>query len=803
MLAYFVIFIFKEKKGNTMIRNYLKIALRNLIRYKVYSFIKIFSLTVGLTAAIFTFLWVMDEMSFDKFHINATNIYRVMTNNTYPDGKIETYPATSGLLKDAIRAEIPEVDKVALLSMETNALIKNEKTSFNEQGVYADSSLFSIFSFPLLKGDKRNPLPDNTAIVISEKLAKKLFGNNDPVGESVTVDAVRSFMVRGVFANIPPNSSLQFDFVLPLGLFIKDNPWTQNWRSGGTQTMVALAPGASLENANVKIGGLIKKNCKDCSTSAFLSPYTQQRLHNEFENGKSVGGRIEEVKLFSIIATIVLLMACINFMNLATAQSATRSREIGVRKIIGARQSGLIINFISESLLLSFISLLFALAAVHLLLPLFNGITEKSVQLDFTNLVFVAGTFVITVVCGLMAGFYPAFLLSSFKPIVVLKGDVTPSLAGGFRKTLVVIQFATSIILITGSITIYRQIHFISNKNLGFKKENIIEIQRNDILGKNYAPFKNDLMLIPSVKSIGFGGSNIFTIPITTTDPVWRNKPVNSSVTFKIFRCDEGFIPTMNIELLAGRNFSEINNLDSANYIINRKAMEIMGLSPDNVIGADLEMWNGKGKIVGLTNDFNNDNLRRGIEPLIFLYSKNIGASYFIKIDGSVPVNTTMAEIEKTFKKYSPDYLFEYSFLDEVFAREYSTELIIGKLSLIATVFAVLICCLGLFGLVAYTAVKRTKEIGLRKVLGASVFNILTLLSKGFITLVLIAFIIAWPIAYFIMHQWLQGFAYHTNISWWVFAAAGAGALVITLLTMSFQAIKAALTNPVKSLRDV
>jgi len=786
-----------------MIRNYLKIFWRNLIKNQVYSFIKIFSLAVGLTAAIFTFLWVVDELSFDKFHANAPNIYRVMTNNTYPDGKIETYRATTALLKDAIKNEIPEVDKVALLSMETNALIRNEKNSFSEQGIYADSSLFSIFSFPLLKGNKKNPLPDNNAIVISEALATKLFSNNDPVGKSVSIDDMRPFTVTGVFTDVPSNSTLQFDFVLPIGVFVKDNPWTQNWRSGGTQTMVALKPGASLENANAKIGALIKKNCTDCSTNAFLFPYTQQRLHSEFENGQSVSGRIEQVKLFSIIATIVLIMACINFMNLATAQSAARSREIGVRKIIGARQSGLIVHFISESLLLSFISLSFALFAVHFLLPVFNGITEKSVQLDFTDPIFVAGTFIITVVCGLLAGCYPAFLLSSFKPIVVLKGDVSPSLSGGFRKILVIVQFATSIILITGSITIYRQINFISNKNLGFEKENVIEIKRNDILGKNYAPFKNDLLQIPSVKSIGFGGSNVFTVPITTTDPVWKNKPVNSSVTFKIFRCDEGFIPTMNIEMLAGRNFSNINNRDSANYIINRKAMEIMGLTPDNVIGADLEMWNGKGKIVGLTNDFNNDNLHRGIEPLVFLYSKNIGANYFIKIDGSSPVNETLAAIEKSFKKYSPNYQFEYSFLDEVFAREYRTEITIGKLSLIATAFAVLISCLGLFGLVAYSAVKRTKEIGVRKVLGASVSSIMTLLSKDFIMLVFVAFIIAGPIAYFIMHNWLQGFAYHTNISWWIFAVSGAAALVITILTISFQAIKAALANPVKSLRNV
>ena len=329
----------------------------------------------------------------------------------------------------------------------------------------------------------------------------------------------------------------------------------------------------------------------------------------------------------------------------------------------------------------------------------------------------------------------------------------------------------------------------------------MVVINRNDNLGKNYTAFKNDLLQLPSVKNIGFGGSNIFTVPITTTDPVWQGKPVNSSVSFKVFRCDEGFIPTMNIELLAGRNFSGVNNHDSANYIINKKAMEVMGLTPENVIGSDLEMWSGKGKIIGLTNDFNNDNLHRGIEPLIFLYSGTIGSNYFIRIDGNVPVNTTLASIEKRFKKYSPAYPFEYSFLDEVFAKEYRTEMIIGKLSLIFTTIAVLISCLGLFGLVAYSAAKRTKEIGVRKVLGASVSNIVALLSEDFIKLVAIAFVIAAPVAYFFMHRWLQDFAYRINISWWIFLLAGSFAIAIALATISFQAIKAAIANPVKSLR--
>lgn len=785
-----------------MLKNYFKVTWRNLMKNKTFSFIKIFSLAVGLVTAIFIFLWAVDEISFDKFHKNARNIYRVMTNNTYPDGKIETYPATSGLLKDAIRNEIPEVDKTALLSMETGALIRSNENSFNEQGIYADSSLFSLFSFTLLEGNLNNPLPGNTSIVISEKLAKKLFGSSSPMGKSVDVNETQIFTVTGVFADIPQQSTLQFDFVLPFNLFVKENPWTQNWRSGGTQTMVTLKAGTSLQNANAKIAGLIKKNCSDCTTSAFLFPYTKQRLYSKFENGNAVGGRIEQLRLFGIVAIVILIMACINFMNLATAQSAERSKEIGVRKVMGAKRSALIKHFIFESLILSFVGMLMALVAVQILLPIFNQITQKSLRLDFADPVFIVGIVSIMMICALLAGGYPAFFLSSFKPVVVLKGKTAGAISGNtFRRALVVVQFTISVILITASIIIYKQISFISNKNLGFKKENVIVIDKNDNLGKNYAAFKNELLQIPSVKNIGFGGSNIFTVPITTTEPVWQGKPANSAVAFKVFRCDEGFIPAVGIELLAGRNFSGVNNHDSANYIINKKAMEVMGLTTGNVIGADLEMWNGRGKIIGLTNDFNNDNLRYGIEPLIFLYSENIGFNYYISIDGSSPVNATLASIRKTFKKFSPAYPFEYSFLDDVFDREYRTEKIIGRLSIIFTAIAILICCLGLFGLAACSAVKRTKEIGVRKVLGASVTDIVSMLSKDFLKLVIISFVIAAPAAWYFMNKWLEDFAFRVNISWWIFAAAGIIALLIAFITVSFRAIKAAVANPVKSLR--
>ncbi len=709
-----------------MFRNYITVTLRHLIRHRGYSVINIFGLTVGLATGVFIFLWVMDEMSFDKFHANTNNIYRVMINHAYPDGRIATHGATSALLKEAIQTEVPEVDMIAQLGMDTEALIKHDVSSFNEQGVYADPSLFSILSFPLVKGDNNNPLPDITSIAISEKLAEKFFGDADPIGKSLQVSQSHELMVTGVFADVPKNSTLQFDFVLPFDLYIKENPWTQHWRSGGTRTILTLKPGASLENANAKLATLIKKNCENCA------------------------------------------------------------------------------QFISESVLLSFIALLFALVVVQLFLPFFNEVTDKFIQLDFTNPLFVAGTLAITLTCGLLAGSYPAFFLSSFKPLVALKGNAQTSLSGnGLRSALVVVQFATSIVLIAGSIIIYKQITFVSNKNLGFEKENIIVIDRNEDIGKNYSAFKNELLQFPSVKNIGFGGNNVFTIPITTTDPVWPAKPENSSVTFKIFRCDEGFIPTMNIKLLSGRNFSDMSNSDASNYIINKKAMEVMGLTSENVIGTDLEMWNGKGKIIGLTNDFHNDNLREGIEPLIFLYnSANFGWHYFIKVDGKTPVHETLAAIERTFKKYSPDHPFEYSFLDEIFDREYRTEAVIGKLSLSFTVVAVLISCLGLFGLASFTAERRTKELGIRKVMGASVSNLIVMLCSDFTKLVAIGLFIGIPVAWYLGSGYLSGYAFHTEISVWTFALTATGILLIALITVAYQSVKAALANPTESLRS-
>ena len=783
-----------------MIRNYFKIAWRSLWKNKGYSAINIFGLTIGLSASIFIFLWVYDELSYDKFHANADRIFKIFINNKYPDGRIETYPATPAKLKDVIKNEIPEVELAAQYSMETELLVKHETNGFNENGIYADSTLFKILSFSIVNGNVAEPLKNNNSIAISKSLAEKLFKDEDPIGKTLSVGQKYDLMISSVFADIPQNSTLRFEFVIPFELFVKENPWTQNWKSGGTRTVVMLRSATMIDQANNKLINLIKKNCTDCSTTSFLFPYAESRLYSEFENGKKAGGRIQQVFLFSVVAILILLMACINFMNLSTARSTNRSREVGVRKSVGAQKSQLIVQFTTEAVFLSFIAMLFAVVMVKLLLPFFNEVTGKSIHLDLSDPVFVVGVLSITIVSGILAGSYPAFILSRFNPVKVLKGTTQPGLSGNaLRKFLVVVQFTASVMLVVGSIAVYKQISFISEKNLGFNKDNIIVIDQNEGIVKNYEAIKNDLQQLPAVKNVAFGGNNIFTIPITTTDPVWKGKPNNSSITFKIYRCDTGFIPAMNIKMLSGRNFMSKN--DASNYIINKKAMETMGLSLDNAIGTELEMWNGKGRIIGITDDFHNDNLRFGIQPLIFMYSENVGSHYFIKVSGGSSMPGLIAQVRQIFREHNPDYPFEYTFLDDVFNREYGTEAVIGKLSLSFTAIAIFISCLGLLGLATFTAERRTKEIGIRKVMGASVGNLAIMLCIEFTNLIILSLLIGLPISWWLVREYFSGYIFHTEIKWSIYIITSVSILLIAILSVGYQAVKAAITNPVKSLK--
>ncbi len=780
-----------------MIWNYFKITIRRLFKQKTYSITNILGLTVGLTAPILIFLWMMDELSVDGFH--AKRIYKVMINDIFADGRIETYEAPTVMMGEALRKEIPEVDDVVQTSWDEELLVKSGDKKFKETGLYADPGLFSIFSFPISMGNSLNPFSDINSIGISEKLARKLFDGN-PIGKTVTVNQVGDFTVSSVFKDIPENSSLQFDFVVSFENWKKQNTWANHWRSGATQAFVTLKSNSEISTTDAKVRKIIKANCSDCNREAFLYPFSRLYLNGKFENGKNNGGRISQVILFGGIALIILVMACFNFTNLTTARASTRTKEIGVRKSVGAGRFSIGFQFIGEALLISFLSLSFAILMVALLIPMLNEITGKSLQLDYSNPVLVIGVIGITMLCGVLAGIYPAFYLSALNTSAILKNSKVELKGGAIRKGLIVTQFAVSVVLITGSIVIYRQLGYIFKMDLGFSKENVIVIPQKEGLSKNYDPFKADLQQIPSVRNVAFVGSNVFQVPITTTDPVWPGKPENSSISFKVLRTDDGFIPAMAIKLIAGRNFYS-NRADSANYIINEKAMLAIGLTRQNVIGSKLEMWNGKGEIIGLTDDFVNGNLHQGTEPLILMFTTTNGFNYYIKTIENANVSQTLARIEAVTKKYSPEYPFEYSFLDNDYSKEYGTESVLGKLSFGFTLVAVIICCLGLFGLATFAAEQRIKEIGVRKILGASVPDIVVLLSKDFAGLVVIAILIAMPIAWYFLNKWLQDFAYRINISWWVFVLAGASALLIAVLAVSFQAIKAAVSNPVKSLR--
>lgn len=783
-----------------MLQSFFKICLRNLARHKIYTLINLLGLGTGIAASIFILLWIADEISYDDFHANGDRIYSVIVNNHQPEREIETYPVAPALLKDDLLEKIPEVEKASRYSFETDLLLKHEGHPFQEKGIYADPAFFSIMSFPIVKGNTiENVLPGKNSIAISQALAERIFQHENPIGKTISLPNGLDLAVSEVFENVPENSSLQFDFVLPFDLMLDENPWMQNWQSGGSRTVVLLRDGAEVPSE--KISSLISENCRDCTNRPFLFPFQKQHLHAEFENGVSVGGQIQQVYLFSFVAFLILAMACVNFMNLSTARSASRSKEVGVRKSVGASKWNLMVQFIGESVILTWFALIFALMLVQLLLPVFNEITDKSLVLNLANPILWGGVILLTLVTGLMAGSYPAWVLAQFNPSKVLKGDSKSGLTGvGLRKALVIAQFAASVILILGSIVVYQQIQFISNRNLGFDRENVIVIDQNEGLAKAYSGIKNELQQLSGVEEVAFGGNNVFTIPIMSTDPKWPGKTDQNQVNFKVFRCDAGFLPTLEIPLIAGRNF--VGERDSSNYLINRKAAEDMGLSVEEAVGTKIDMWHGPGVIVGVTEDFHNDNLKFGIQPMIMMYSENLGNHYLVRLSAQQPLDQVLAQVEDVFEEYNPGYPFEFSFLNEVFDREYRIEQVIGKLSMGFTILAILISCLGLFGLSLFTAEQRAKEIGVRKVLGASVSNLVLMLYRDFGVLVGISLLIGVPIAWFLISNFLSGYTFHTAVHWWLYVGVGVFMMLLTLLSVGFQSLKVALSNPVDSLHS-
>ncbi len=786
-----------------MLSNYLKTAYRNLMRYKGYSAINVFGLTIGLTASIFIFLWVYDELSYDRYHKNIERIYLATNNWIYGDGHIETAFITPVKLGDALE-RIPEIEKTSHMTFNQGLLFRYEDKAFEESGIFADPSLFEIFTMNIIQGKSSNPLPDHSSIAISEKVAMKYFGRTDVLGESFRVQNKYDLKITAVYEDMPHHSTLRFDFVIPFQVWRnEDTASREDWNNNGTLTLVMLREHADATAVSAKTKTIIKENCSFCLTESFLFPYGKIRLYNDFENGEPTGsGAIAYVINISLVAVLTLAIACINFMNLATARAATRMREVGVRKVVGAQRSSLLKQFLGESILLSFLALLIALGLIALSLPLFNAFLDKSMQLDFSNPVFVTGILLITLFCGFLAGSYPAFFLSSFKPTQVLKTSQTSSLSGsGLRKTLVIVQFMVSIVMIVGSIVIYRQINYILNKDLGFEKENVIVMEQKQGIYAQQQSFKSELLGYPEIKSVSMASNHPFNVTNSISDPTWPGKPETSTVPLRVIFCDQDYISTLGMALSIGRDFRGPE--DSTNFIFNEKSLEVMGIPIEEAVGTPIELSQGalKGKIIGVVKNFNNGNLREEIHPLMFFYSPQNSGLVFVKVT-TADIPAVVTKLEQQFRKFNPENVFEYSFLDQDFERQYDNENFIGQLALSFTVIAVLISCLGLFGMSAFTAERRMKELGIRKVFGATVQDLVLMLGKDFVRLVIIALMLGLPISFFIGREYLSGYAYHEPMSVGVFAITAVIALVICIVTVGWQSAKAALNNPITSLRN-
>ena len=784
-----------------MFKNYLKIALRHLRKNKGYAFINMIGLSLGMACAILILLWVNDEIQYNRFHQHYSNLYQVLETQSY-DGKKFTFAAMPGGFGPAVKAEFPEVKFAARSDWGSRVLFTLGEKSIYEVGLYTDPDFLKMFSFTLLQGKLENQLKDPMSIVITQEMAAKFFGKENPIGKTLKANNDKIVKVSGVVATPPDNSSIKFSWLANFKIYEDRNEWLRNWGNNGIQTYVELKPGTDVNALNKKLYGFIQTKDTTAVARPFLFSINDWRLRYNFEEGKQVGGRIEYVRLFSIIALLIIVIACINFMNLATARSEQRAREVGVRKVMGAGRVMLIKQFFGESIIMAIAAMIIASLIVFGVLPLFNTLVEKKLQFDFSNPVIWGGLPLMAIICGVLAGSFPSFYLSSFNPTTVFRGlrIGKNSSITVVRKVLVVTQFAISIILIVSTIVIYRQIEHVKDRPLGFDKEHMLYSYLRDNMNDRFSSIRNDLLATGVVENAATANSRVLDVNSSSGDFNWQGKNPSSEVLVATEWVSPHYVSTMKMQMKYGRDFYSDGVTDTSNIIINETFAKIIG--KENPVGDMLRRDDGTPlQIVGVVKDFIYNDMYRKPEPLILFCQPSSVNLFLVRLKKGTDVKLAVKKVETVIKTHAPGYPFEYRFMDDEFNKLFRNEMLIGKLSRLFALLTILISCLGLFGLSAYTAERRTKEIGIRKVLGASVSSVVTLLSKEFMLLVGIASVFAFPVAYWAMYEWLQDFAYRISINWWVFIAAGVLALLIALLTVSFQAVKAAVMNPVKSLR--
>lgn len=791
-----------------MVKYHIRFIFRNFIHNKNSFFINLFGLSVGFACAILIFLWVTDELNVDKFHKNDKHLYQVLESHQVPEGTT-TQKWTPDMLARTLAQEQADVKyAVSVMSVEQFdrfTITTTDKRVVKANGEFAEPDFFNVFSYQLEQGDPARVLADNNSIVISKKLAQSLFNTTESVvGKMVEWQQLGQkgqATISGVFEGTPSNSTSHFDFVLSFDVWLKLSQSVGrniHWGNHAPFTFLVLNEGADVNKFNSEIADFLKTRSNQANISLFAVPYSSQYLYGNFTDGKQSGGRIEYIKLFSLIAIFILVIAGINFINMATAKAARRTKEVGVRKVSGSSRKTLILQFAFEAIIITVIAMLLALFLVYLFLPQFNQIIAKQLELHFTAQLIMQ----LVGIClgtGILTSLYPAIYLSGFNPATVLKGKQTKSPGEAWvRKGLVVFQFCISVILITSMIVIYKQIQFIQNKNLGYQREHVVYFGKDGNIATKQDAFLSEIRNIPGVMKASAINGELTGAPNSTYDLYWPGRSNESEIRFEMMYSDYDLIETLGIKMAEGRSFSSKFGNDEDKIILNQRAIEMMGLK--NPVGQSVRMWGKERQIIGIVKDFNFQSLHDQVNPLViaFMPEKTINMVVKLKSDN---IPQTLSAIGGIYAKFNPGMDFEYQFMDDAFQQLYVAETRVSVLSRYFALLGILISCLGLFGLATYASEQRTKEIGVRKVNGGTIAEMMFLLNKDFVKWVAVAFLIATPVAWYAMHLWLQNYAYRTTLSWWIFAASGLIVLAIALFTVSWQSWRAANRNPVESLR--
>jgi putative ABC transport system permease protein len=787
-----------------MLRNLLTVAFRNLLRQPTYSLLNVVGLATGLASAVLILLWVNSEMRVDTLYKDSDRIYRIISNLKMSNDEILTWTITPGPLAEAIADEIPEIDAAVRTMNNGSRLFQYEDRSFLERCLFADSTFFQLLTFEILKGDADHL--DKNSIAISEKLAGSLFGDGNPIGKVLKVGGRYDLEIRSVFKDIADESSLRFEAILPMDIYKTERGDGFNWGNYDHPLYVRLHEGASLEETVRKINELAVRRVKalnddpDATSVEYeMMGLNEYYLNSNFVNGVPVGGRGQYVKTFSIVAVFILLIACINFMNMATARAMGRAKEVGVRKVVGAQRQSLILQFMGESFLTNLFSMVVALCIVGLVLPLFNSLVSKHISLDLTDPQLLTGCMLVVVISTLLSGGYPAFFLSSYKPASVLKGTLhTGSQGALLRKGLVVFQFALTVIMVASAIVVQRQINFVRNKHLGYDRSEVLTFSAVGDMRTRFDAFRTEAEKIPGVSAVSRANHSLVSVNNQTRSVEWPGAPEDGNTFFRVIVTDQGYLEAMGVALLEGRFFTN-SAADSAAYIITQNAADIMALA--SPLGTQISVWGNPGTIIGVVDNIYSRSLHEPMDPLVFMFRPAWTGNVVVKYEAGVAQDVVQG-IEALSKKFAPEYPFAYTFLDDDFERLYNSDKVTGSLAMGFTAIAIILSALGLLGLAAFTAERKRKEISVRKTLGASVATIVSMMTKDYARLSIAATIVGCPAAWYLMEKFLEGYIYHMDLTVDIFLVTAVAVMVISLLTVIVMVVRAAVANPVDALRS-